>query len=396
MKCPAEATFWGLKLDGIEGVTQAQKKLLGYCDTVPGYISACLDQAHERKLNARQTIANLKGSFGDGEHPEFPAEVSGLLPSVPNVYTDGGLKCPATQWWALGGFGVWWPGVTSSIISGAAEATQFVYEDITAKGIGLWGRMSGQRNSSTRMEIAGFLIALMRNIPIMVATDSLSLVNKANAIIQTIKAQMCNPHWWRTPHRSAFGKPWGLQADGDLWKLVHEAIITRCAHTVAIVKVKGHATAEMVEQGKVKPEDKAGNDSSDTYATKGTNEHGSHTIELANWFRIRQSRYANFIKDVQTIIIEVLKAEKIERMARRAATKMLQGFDDTIYAMVSCTLPRDPHTLSVPGEGNGNLDDHTQPHTPSMLGEGAATTNSFNHPGEVRDEAPRNIFAIAS
>ena len=54
--------------------------------------------------------------------------------------------------------------------------------------------------------------------------------------------------------------------------------------------------------------------------------------------------------------------------------------------MVNCTLPRDPHTLSVPVEGNGNLDDHTRPHTPSVLGEGANSTASSSHtpsmPGE--------------
>jgi hypothetical protein len=77
------------------------------------------------------------------------------------------------------------------------------------------------------MEIAGFIIALMRNIPIMVGTDSQSLIDKASDIMRAIKTRDENPHWWRTPHSQSFGKPWGLQPDGDLWKLVHDAIVNR-------------------------------------------------------------------------------------------------------------------------------------------------------------------------
>jgi hypothetical protein len=47
------------------------------------------------------------------------------------------------------------------------------------------------------------------------------------------------------------------------------------------------------------------------------------------------------MKDVQHMIIEVLKAEKVERMARRAKAVITQGFDISIYAMVTCTLPKD-------------------------------------------------------
>ena len=89
-----------------------------------------------------------------------------------------------------------------SVLQNTRDALEFVYEDILDKGIGLWGKMAGQRNSSTRMEIAGFLIALMGNVPIMVGTDSKSLIDKATMIIEAIKRQLDNPLWWRTPHTS--------------------------------------------------------------------------------------------------------------------------------------------------------------------------------------------------
>jgi hypothetical protein len=62
-----------------------------------------------------------------------------------------------------------------------------------------------------------------------------------------------------------------------------------------------------VEQGTVTAKDKEGNDWSDLFATKGTNQHGCQAIELANWFRIRQEHYAKMIRDVQHLIVEVLK-----------------------------------------------------------------------------------------
>jgi hypothetical protein len=49
----------------------------------------------------------------------------------------------------------------------------------------------------------------MRDVPVMVGTDSQSLIDKATYIMKAIRQQVANPHWWRTPHSSALGKPWG-------------------------------------------------------------------------------------------------------------------------------------------------------------------------------------------
>ena len=45
-------------------------------------------------------------------------------------------------------------------------------------------------------------------------------------------------------------------------------MVAKGPKTVKVTKVKGHATIEMVEEGKCKPEDKAGNDKSDSVADK--------------------------------------------------------------------------------------------------------------------------------
>ena len=50
--------------------------------------------------------------------------------------------------------------------------------------------------------------------------------------------------------------------DGDLWEHFAEIAEQRGPHSVWITKVKGHATQEMVDEGKVEEDEKRGNDES--------------------------------------------------------------------------------------------------------------------------------------
>ena len=76
-----------------------------------------------------------------------------------------------------------------------------------------------------------------------------------------------SPTWWL--RKNPFRKPWGLQADGDLWEQAWEAVLQRGPAAQRLSKVKGHATAQQVEEGLVQACDKAGNDWADEFANKG-------------------------------------------------------------------------------------------------------------------------------
>ena len=67
--------------------------------------------------------------------------------------------------------------------------------------------------------------------------------------------------WWL--RRNPFKRPWGLQADGDLWQMAWKAILCRGLGAQKLTKVKRHSTAEQVEQGEVDAADKEGNDWAD-------------------------------------------------------------------------------------------------------------------------------------
>ena len=50
------------------------------------------------------------------------------------------------------------------------------------EGIGVWGLMHGQRASSTRMELAGLVNAMARNVAIHIGIDNASTVMEATML----------------------------------------------------------------------------------------------------------------------------------------------------------------------------------------------------------------------
>lgn len=58
----------------------------------------------------------------------------------------------------------------------------FANQDVVEKGIGLWGKMCGQVNSSTHMEIAGSIVVMLRATPLRIAADSKSMIDQATQL----------------------------------------------------------------------------------------------------------------------------------------------------------------------------------------------------------------------
>ena len=63
-------------------------------------------------LNARQVMYALKWNEDEHTLEDFPIPMACSVtpPEEPNVYTNGSLKKARFQAWAMGGFGIWWPG----------------------------------------------------------------------------------------------------------------------------------------------------------------------------------------------------------------------------------------------------------------------------------------------
>ena len=80
--------------------------------------------------------------------------------------------------------------------------------------------------------------------------------------------------------------------DGDIWKSAHTIIRKKGSRAVKFPKAKGHATKKMVEEGRVRPEDKDGNDEADTAATRAVREEGP-SVPLAK-------HYGNHLANMQS------------------------------------------------------------------------------------------------
>ena len=76
------------------------------------------------------------------------------------------------------------------------------------------------------------------------------MMKKANRLIAAAEREIEEEtNGTKVKRGNPFGKPWGLQIDGDLWQLAWEAVKTRGAGNQTLRKVKGHATEKDVANG---------------------------------------------------------------------------------------------------------------------------------------------------
>ena len=103
--------------------------------------------------------------------------------------------------------------------------TEFAHKEETEGGWAMWSKIKGLRASSTRAELVALIIALTVPRAVHIASDSRAAVDKFMRMVGIAKAwnECSNTEWW--PKKNPFGKPWGLQPDGDLWKRVWEGML---------------------------------------------------------------------------------------------------------------------------------------------------------------------------
>jgi len=128
----------------------------------------------------------------------------------------------------LGGFGIWAPDWNKGEErSEDRETTSYHRAAI------------GQTGTSTRQELTAWVRVLAIPCRSMYATDSASMLSKALRLIEAAE---------RDPEEEAqgivikrgnpFGKPWGLQVDGDLWEQAWKAVLKRGWQNQTLRKVK--------------------------------------------------------------------------------------------------------------------------------------------------------------
>ena len=186
----------------------------------------------------------------------------------------------------------------------------------------LWTSFNELSNSSTRCEAGGARMAIQCDGPVHTGIDNQTTVTMCNNIVDhqtkrrevkifTNQGAMIIGGTTSHLHRRTMNKrPWALVKNGDLWESIEDAVEEKGPRSVKVTKVKGHATSEMVEEGKVTKQDKEGNDISDTAAEWGAEATDIIAAAVGFVYARRHKYYKLLMIRIQQFIIKVRKAEK--------------------------------------------------------------------------------------
>ena len=109
--------------------------------------------------------------------------------------------------------------------------------------------------------------------------------------------------------------------DGDLWQVFADLMKQRGSQSVWITKVKGPATKEMVEEGKVELDEKRGNDGADKAADMGAKDSQEKVHRFGEMSCLRHKCYRTLMCRIQHFVVGLKMEEK--RMKRRRKLKGL-------------------------------------------------------------------------
>ena len=168
-------------------------------------------------------------------------------------------------------------------------------------------------------------MAMQRDGPVHIGIDNQATVTAVNEIaehqIQRKETKLVNDKGGfiigggttRYHSVSKSKRPWSLVKNGDLNQSIEEGVIQKGTGNLKASKVKGHATEEMVEQGKVRRIDKEGNDISDEGADRGAERTNIKVVASGYVFSKRHKFYKILMQRILWFIIKIRKAEKAKR-----------------------------------------------------------------------------------
>ena len=202
----------------------------------------------------------------------------------------------------MGAYSVWHPRRSTALTETESDYNistfnfKFRKAVNSGPGLALQGIVRGPICSSTRTELAGFINAIFAPGPVHYACDNAAVVKQAQAIIR-------DP--FQKPH-----KPWGIRRDGDLWGVLQHAICSKKPTSVAISKVKGHATEQDVLDGVAERCHKDGNDASDELVSDAYKLHGDGLLSLTNLCGTRHAEYTEFMTACIHMVVDIYKTDR--------------------------------------------------------------------------------------
>ena len=229
-----------------------------------------------------------------------------------NVFTNGGLRNPTCQAWAIGGASQWW--LNADEIPETAIASSNHHSTLQGvarykcigEGLQIWQEIAGTISSSTRTEVTAAAGVLQKPVAPRLGSESENLVNKADAMNDM--PLECERKVLPLPV-CPFKAPWPMHNDGDLWVRVWHLIGARGAQAQVFQWVRGHVTDAMIKSGRFSRANKHGNDMSDQSATHGIESRDTGVLALAIWLAERHKKYIKLTARIQMCLVKVRQAE---------------------------------------------------------------------------------------
>ena len=221
-----------------------------------------------------------------------PDLAASLLPDRPDVWTDGSLVLDRNTGVSSSGSGFFahhadhfW----GSRRWGHADGVR-VTPDV-ASCIGFCS-VPGPLQSVQRAETWGVILALQTSRAVHLGVDNLGVVRHVGRLLSDCRDS----------------KPFELVNDGCLLLLIDRMIQQRGLDTVCISKFKGHADEDMVLHGRVRREDKLGNDAADEAADFGRRRVSPAVIDARRNLSGVCGRWYPVILDLHRFFIAVSRA----------------------------------------------------------------------------------------
>ena len=142
----------------------------------------------------------------------FLVDVEGTAPEQINVYGDGAMKCPTSQWLALGGFGVWWPHAKlNRCFEDSLPQAMHAPTEENQEGVGLWNCMKGHQDGAW-----GVCGSTGEGCPGPYGDGQPEHAEQGNEVVEGGGDLVARRFTRLVAAEEPIRKPWGLQADGDL------------------------------------------------------------------------------------------------------------------------------------------------------------------------------------
>ena len=216
---------------------------------------------------------HLHEAWRPGWNPEDIFDLAEDVLPFPNVWTDGSRDEDLDAMVGVAGAGAFVKTVSWVFDNKAWGHAQDL--DIGDDAARIFSMVPGSLQTVQRAEYWGAILALQAFMPVHLGIDNKNVCNNIGKVLSG----------WS-------GASFSLCTDGDLLSCIYNTVLYRSVRSVKVSNVKGHATDAMVTEGKVRREDKEGNDAADIAADFGRLRQPDVVIDARrNLLRVKKEWY---------------------------------------------------------------------------------------------------------